>query len=588
MAPRCGELRPSSSSGHGLRLRDVQGELLDEGSELGSDSDSISSASSSYSSDTEEITGDRADASGSDGSSEDEAERTEAAADSSGSGSTAPVLPRRSLKRRTPSTSETATPPAEGVYSRWTGSATTWRRYTQNERLVWEGLMRERAQDLSVHLVNVYAARQRSIRTIASDAGGEASEEGSEVTGVDAHEEEEDGVYKSRKRKRAPYERNDASWIRRSWTSWPLPLESFPSDAEPGRNIREDSGTNARVDLEDILLGIVLRETRRRLERRSWVVDVPPPADDDIKPGEGAETEPDPDPPKPMTDDDYARALLLPSIRSLLSSFDGLLDNLHIQQMGAARSSRRTTGVQRSRKRTKTESEAADSAESSSGSSSVDKTYNSSLAPRMDGRRKRPALRPRTWISVLSLAALKPTLALPRSPVQEAKERCEILFEHTLAPSHLLNTLLSTPSNLESTRIHFPTISRPSPSHQEQLLLGRNASSKGRHRNPHISTSELVVDRLKGTIWTEEEDQILAGGIEAGRRFGEIVTESEVLRMNGRTRNACKGRWRTIGVIRERALERERAGLVRSEAGGEEERWGGVRRDGFLMPILVD
>ena len=46
--------------------------------------------------------------------------------------------------------------------NRWTGPKSTWRTLTEEDRLIWQSMKQLQDQDLSVHLYNAFALKQRS------------------------------------------------------------------------------------------------------------------------------------------------------------------------------------------------------------------------------------------------------------------------------------------------------------------------------------------------------------------------------------------------------------------------------------------
>lgn len=59
--------------------------------------------------------------------------------------------------------------------NRWKGSKATWHVYTQEERLIYKSLEEIRNRDLSVHLYNAFALKNRETRAGAAEPDTEVS-----------------------------------------------------------------------------------------------------------------------------------------------------------------------------------------------------------------------------------------------------------------------------------------------------------------------------------------------------------------------------------------------------------------------------
>lgn len=46
--------------------------------------------------------------------------------------------------------------------NRWKGSKSTWRHFTEEERMLWRSMKQLQDEDLGVHLYNVFALKQRA------------------------------------------------------------------------------------------------------------------------------------------------------------------------------------------------------------------------------------------------------------------------------------------------------------------------------------------------------------------------------------------------------------------------------------------
>ncbi|MCJ1245223.1 hypothetical protein MMC30_002425 [Trapelia coarctata] len=239
------------------------------------------------------------------------------------------------------------TPPTSRQSKRHSGPKSTWRSWTAADRAIATSLDQLTSQDLSLHLYNAHAFKQRA-----------------------------------RLARQDPDRRNyDARlWEPpRLWTAWPLASEDVPRERdgawedginEGGRKRRKQDPRKAGEDIEDILVGVVLKTARERLREEY------PPGDraeassssSNSSSSSSSELESDsqstssssspfpspsntfnttqpPNPlnptrmfnPTPLTDDALATSILLPTIRHTLSNLDILLTGLHYARQASLR-----------------------------------------------------------------------------------------------------------------------------------------------------------------------------------------------------------------------------------------------------------
>ncbi|KAJ4271465.1 hypothetical protein NW762_000168 [Fusarium torreyae] len=132
--------------------------------------------------------------------------------------------------------------------NRWTGPKSTWRTLTEEDRLLWQSMKQLQDQDLSVHLYNAFALKQRGQNA------------GTAPDLVVKTESGQDGVWAPPK----------------TWTAWPLkhkqvPKERFTND----QHDQDDRFTFHRqeeilpsTELEEEILATILRIAKRRFRRR--------------------------------------------------------------------------------------------------------------------------------------------------------------------------------------------------------------------------------------------------------------------------------------------------------------------------------
>ncbi|KAL2358785.1 hypothetical protein BJ546DRAFT_833252 [Cryomyces antarcticus] len=249
--------------------------------------------------------------------------------------------------------------------NRFIGYKSTWLKHTIKERRLISSMANSRADDLSVHLYNAHALKAKlySPESIAETRSWQNKERW--IGGIA-------GDVKTK-----PW------YPGRMWTAWPLEPEIVPrveeqfgvakieEGIERWTMRRETSGMPSE-DLEDSVMASVLRQAKERFEGRDWegeggsktkpdVVRGPVQEDGRPKAEEPEESRRgstrstaklsfddldnaadddgqlstshalNEDLPKPviMADDEKARRILQPSIRHILTDFDGLLSGLH-------------------------------------------------------------------------------------------------------------------------------------------------------------------------------------------------------------------------------------------------------------------
>ncbi|ROT40003.1 hypothetical protein SODALDRAFT_332155 [Sodiomyces alkalinus F11] len=136
--------------------------------------------------------------------------------------------------------------------NRWRGAASTWRHWTEEERLLYQSLERLRDQDLSIHLYNAFALKNPKNRSASGDRGVPLGEDEMDI-----------GNWKPPQ----------------SWSAWPLPAHRVPSESLLKETHDEhDEFTLQRRDgpadavpgrvLEDEVAAAVLRIAKERFRER--------------------------------------------------------------------------------------------------------------------------------------------------------------------------------------------------------------------------------------------------------------------------------------------------------------------------------
>ena len=137
--------------------------------------------------------------------------------------------------------------------NRFYGPASTWRSWTEEDRIIVSALERERAQDLGVHLYNAYALRCRA----------RASRNDRTIRG-----RSQDQITRS-------VDRLQKVFPSSSWTAWPLPpaevpRESFRPSLGGVQIVRAPVQDDSRTSLTEALIAEMTRIARERFRAREW------------------------------------------------------------------------------------------------------------------------------------------------------------------------------------------------------------------------------------------------------------------------------------------------------------------------------
>lgn len=231
--------------------------------------------------------------------------------------------------------------------NKYHGPPSTWRSWTEQERLLAASLDQIRAADLSIHLYNAHAMKRR-LRT--KEQQDRVPSWGSKERWVGTRDNSEES---------ADDENGDPFFVPpKVWTAWPMPPDEVPREGEKKLGRREDDDERWTLrregsgmpseELQESLVAEVLRRAKERFRQREWESsddevgaasgneDVPikkaretsasaaESHDDALKSGKGRFMKP-----VIMADDDRAREILQPTVRHILSKLDGLLMGLH-------------------------------------------------------------------------------------------------------------------------------------------------------------------------------------------------------------------------------------------------------------------
>lgn len=220
--------------------------------------------------------------------------------------------------------------------NRYDGPKSTYRTYTRAERRLDETMNKIRSQDLSIHLYNAHAFKQR-VRATNSIA-----------------------KFKPTKGKGKRNAEADSSFIPPSyWAAWPMPPDEVPREGEKVVESKDEEWTFKMDDdprpsavLEDCLIAEVGKAARKRLEMREWEGGilglVHSDSDSSSVADEGAESKMEDEGGKkgPMkldvdtvamrpillADEDKIRRIARPEVRRILERLDDLLQSLHDQR----------------------------------------------------------------------------------------------------------------------------------------------------------------------------------------------------------------------------------------------------------------
>ncbi|KAK1448083.1 RNA polymerase I specific transcription initiation factor [Colletotrichum cuscutae] len=138
--------------------------------------------------------------------------------------------------------------------NRWKGNKATWNTYTQEERLLHRSMEQLRNRDLSVHLYNAFALRNRAVRPSAAGQPEEADTDRPLEEIVDSGEWRPPNL----------------------WTAWPMNSRIVPGDDFLKETHDEDDEFTTRsrkeqlpsTALEEELTATILRQAKERFLRR--------------------------------------------------------------------------------------------------------------------------------------------------------------------------------------------------------------------------------------------------------------------------------------------------------------------------------
>ncbi|KAI9794273.1 MAG: hypothetical protein M1833_000416 [Piccolia ochrophora] len=395
--------------------------------------------------------------------------------------------------------------------NRFRGAPSTWLTWNEQERLVFNALEQERAEDLAVHLYNAHALKARlrdPARVANAPTWGTKSRWTRELGDDESGQEEGAGFYPPK-----------------SWTAWPMTPDVVPRPGErqgwegkdgmdSWRARKQDKGYASR-ELEELLVAEMLRRAREKLEERGWeseseVVNEdstakdaspsPPASEQDLEspaPKQGSpairedslrEHEADKSTsrhphqitatsfkPVPLADDGLAHDLLRPTARHILSNLDTLLEGLHHARASYATHPTASSPSDDASLPTTTTTHSRSTSHSRSHSRSRSRARKRSLSSppptTRPGRQlstpaaRRSRLHPRDWSDILATASH--TQAFSASAISRTATRCAALFNESItfrtlhasaAKSPVLTTYTPTPIPA------FPSPTQPSTS----------------------------------------------------------------------------------------------------------------------------
>jgi hypothetical protein len=231
--------------------------------------------------------------------------------------------------------------------NKYHGPPSTWRSWTEQERLLAASLDQIRAADLSIHLYNAHAMKRR-LRT--KEQQNKVPSWGRKERWVGTRDNSEESTVD---------EDGDPFFVPpKVWTAWPLPPDEGPREGEKmlGRKEYEDEAWTLRKEgsgmpseeLQELLVAEFLKRAKERFRQREWEssdeevgvtsgsedvsmkkarktsASASGSHDDALKSEKGIYLKP-----VIMADDDRAREILRPTVRHILSKLDGLLVGLH-------------------------------------------------------------------------------------------------------------------------------------------------------------------------------------------------------------------------------------------------------------------
>ncbi|KAJ0295772.1 hypothetical protein COL516b_012267 [Colletotrichum fioriniae] len=138
--------------------------------------------------------------------------------------------------------------------NRWKGNKATWNTYTQEERLLHRSMEQLRNRDLSVHLYNAFALRNRAVRPSAAGEPNDADVDRPLEEIVDSGEWRPPNL----------------------WTAWPMNSRIVPGDDFLKETHDEDDDFTTRsrkeqlpsIPLEEEITATILRQAKERFLRR--------------------------------------------------------------------------------------------------------------------------------------------------------------------------------------------------------------------------------------------------------------------------------------------------------------------------------
>lgn len=216
--------------------------------------------------------------------------------------------------------------PPQYRQNRYQGPGSTWRKWTEQERQIADGLEEMRARDLSAHLFNAFALKRR-----ARELKEKALEDGE-------YWEEIAGVRVST----APFVPP------KIWTAWPMPASEVPRaderaliDEDEAWTLKGPPDPRPSADLEESLMAIMMKTAKERFLQREWAPKErrrkqSAQEDDGESTGDDAEWKTEQGlsdgierRPVVQADDDVSRQQLRPLVRNIITRFDRLLMGLH-------------------------------------------------------------------------------------------------------------------------------------------------------------------------------------------------------------------------------------------------------------------
>ncbi|KAJ5731274.1 uncharacterized protein N7483_005782 [Penicillium malachiteum] len=341
-------------------------------------------------------------------------------------------------------------PPGVARPNRWIGHATNYRQAIVAERSVYNSLRALRANDLSGHLYDAFAIRQKS------------NHDQSEPSDADDSDEEKTRAF------------------RKKWIAWPMTSASVPRTDENLRRrldgfdtYRMEPDTRPSAELEEWIMATMMRVGKETYMAREsgWKevkdsqeanqTDPDPNAivDDEAAKDDNEQNEETkkPQPKKPQspprhpvmqTDEDILHRQLRPLSRTVISQLDQLLMGLHHscdieptiwtpvmtrQPTQMKKKQDQSRGTKRGRKESNLDQPSASRASSSRSSPYMDATDDdtqSGETPNQARKRMMDRLLLRDWSEVMGIASI---MGLPSNAVERTSKRCADIFEQDMS-----------------------------------------------------------------------------------------------------------------------------------------------------------